>query len=143
MATLEKAIQIALHAHMGQKDLNGQPYILHPLRVMMRLSLLHDQITAVLHDVIEDSDMTLDYLQEQGFNDDILHAVQCITKKNDEPYDSYLTRVRQNPIALRVKIADLEDNMDIRRMSSVKPRDIERLNKYLRAQNLLMQSLDE
>ena len=143
MATLEKAIEIAINAHMGQNDLNGQPYILHPLRVMMRFSLLHDQITAVLHDVIEDSDMTIDYLKEQGFDDEIVYAVQCITKKNNEPYDSYLARVRQSPIALRVKIADLEDNMDIRRMNSIKARDIERLNKYLRAQHLLMQSLDK
>ncbi len=127
---LEEAIEIAVEAHKGRKDRYGQPYILHPLRVMIRMNTEQEKITAVLHDVIEDTDITMEDLRKKGFTENILTAVDCMTKREGEPYDDYIKRTKSNPISLKVKIADLEDNMDIRRIKNITEKDIERLNKY-------------
>lgn len=134
---LETAIRIAVEAHAGQKDKNGQPYILHPLRVMARVLTDEEKIVAVLHDVLEDTPWTADQLQDRGFPSHILQALECVTKRTGEAYDDFITRSASNPIAIRVKIADLEDNMDLRRLPRITPKDQERLSKYLAAHHRL------
>lgn len=130
---LETAIQIAVEAHAGQTQRNGQPYILHPLRVMNRVHTEEEKIVAILHDVVEDTEWTLAQLEERGFAPHLLHAIDCLTKREGEAYEDFVTRSASDPIAIQVKLADLEDNMDIRRLREVTPEDLGRLQKYLKA----------
>jgi len=127
---LEAAIQCAIKAHAGQIDKAGAPYILHPLRIMIKMENEVEMITAVLHDVVEDTPLTLADLRAEGFSEEIIAAVDHLTRREGEDYDVFIERVRHNPIAVRVKLADLEDNMDIRRFENVTARDIERIQKY-------------
>lgn len=135
---IEKAIEIAMNAHKGQIDKNGQPYILHVMRVGLRGRTEDEKILGILHDVVEDSDWTFDRLAKEGFTPKILSALECLTKKSeDEPYDNFISRVKQNQLAITVKLNDLEDNMDIRRIEMIQEKDIKRFNKYLKAYNEL------
>jgi (p)ppGpp synthase/HD superfamily hydrolase len=131
--TLEDAIRLAVEAHLGQRDKNGQPYILHPLRVMFRLANEEERIVGVLHDVIEDTKYTPDDLRKLGYSEQILQALEGVTRREDESYEDFVLRSKANPISRRVKLADLEDNMDIRRMIGVTPKDMERLARYRKA----------
>ena len=133
MATIEDAIAIAAQAHKGQQDKAGDPYVLHPLRMMLRMNSEAAMMAAVLHDVVEDTDWTLERLREAGFSDEVLEAVDCLTHREGESYQEFVERVRTNPLARQVKVADLEDNMNLRRMGQVGPKDLERLEKYHRA----------
>lgn len=133
MATLEKAIEIAVNAHRGQTDKAGRPYILHPLHLMQQFEELDTMMVAVLHDSVEDSDLTLDDLTVAGFSSDVVGAIDALTHRAGESYDQYLQRVQSHPLATRVKLADLQHNMDIRRMSEMHERDLERLAKYHKA----------
>ena len=137
IATVEDAVSIAARAHRGQKDKAGAPYLLHPLRMMMRMDTEAAMMAAVLHDVVEDTEWTLERLREEGFSDEVLEAVDCLTHREGESYEEFVERVRTNPIARQVKIADLEDNMNVRRMNQLGPRDLERLEKYHRAWRVL------
>jgi (p)ppGpp synthase/HD superfamily hydrolase len=134
---IEKAISIAVEAHRGQKDKNGKPYILHPISVMGKVETDTEKIVAVLHDVVEDTDWTFDDLKNEGFPAEILVALDCVTKREGELYEEFVKRSGSNPIARRVKMADLEDNMDVRRMLVATEKDFERLKKYRRAWTLL------
>jgi len=137
MTALEKALALALKAHAGQKDKADQPYILHPLRVMVQMEDSRAKIVALLHDVLEDSEMTLNELSQAGFEDEILQAVDCLTKRDGEDYFAYLERVAQNKLARQVKMADLKDNLDVTRLKEITPADRQRLNKYLKALSFL------
>ncbi len=130
MPTLEDAIALAVQAHKGQRDKAGQTYILHPLRVMMRLDTEAERMAAVLHDVVEDTPYTLERLRELGYPPEVLQALECLTKREGESYEAFIERVRPFPLARRVKLADLEDNMDVRRLTSVGPKEAERLARY-------------
>lgn len=130
MADLDRAILVAVQAHHGQKDRYGQPYILHPIRVMMRVKTKKEKIVAVLHDVIEDSSLTLENLKAKGFSDEIVQAVDCLTKREGEPYEAHVDKARQNDLALPVKIADLEDNMDPKRIDVFSDEDKKRMARY-------------
>lgn len=132
MSTLDDAITIAVKIHRGQKDRYGAPYILHPIRVMMRVENEIEKIVAILHDVVEDSDMTLDDLKDEGFSVEIINAIDCVTKRENEPYLAYIERTKQNKIAIKVKIADLEDNLDIKRADKVNEKDSSRFDLYLK-----------
>lgn len=135
---LSKAIELAIEAHAGQLDThNGRPYIEHPFRVMIAGSTLQEKITGILHDVIEDTDWTLEQLSKEGFPDTIIDAVDAMSRRDNESYDEYLLRLQKNPIAVRVKINDLTDNMDIRRWNEIQYHDLARLQKYLEAYKLL------
>jgi (p)ppGpp synthase/HD superfamily hydrolase len=133
MATLEKAILIAVEAHQGQTDKAGEPYILHPLRVMLRMSSETERIAGVLHDIVEDSGWTTADLRKEGFSEGVLEAVECLTRREKEDYEVFIGRVQLNPAARKVKIADLEDNMDIMRIREPTGKDWERMKKYHRA----------
>jgi len=130
---LEKAIRLAVQAHHGQRDKVGQPYILHPLRMMLRMETDWERIAAILHDVVEDTPITLADLRRAGFSQAVLVAVDCLTKREGESYAQFIQRAKANPIARRVKIADLEDNLDLSRLPHVSSRDRKRLEKYRRA----------
>ncbi|MBU1238296.1 HD domain-containing protein [Myxococcota bacterium] len=130
MSTLEKAIGLAATVHAGQTDKAGVPYILHPLRVMLNQTTNETRITAVLHDVVEDSDMTIGDLRHMGFSQNILDAIEAVTKRSGEPYEDFIKRSAKNPIAKLVKKADLLDNIDISRIASPTQADTERIAKY-------------
>lgn len=132
-ATVEDAVSIAARAHKGQRDKAGALYLLHPLRLMMSMTSEAAMMAAVLHDVVEDTDWTLELLRAEGFSAEVLDAVECLTHREGESYQEFVERVRTNPIARAVKIADLEDNMNIRRISQLGAKDLERLEKYHRA----------
>jgi len=133
MPTLEDAIALAVAAHKGQKDKVGLPYILHPLRVMFRCGDDVERVVAVLHDVVEDTTTTLDELRKQGYAKEIVDAVDAITQRGGESKEDYMQRLVRNSIARRVKLADLEDNMDLRRLPEITERDRARLNRYIKA----------
>src|ERR1051325_8566819 len=132
MATIEDAISIAAQAHKGQRDKAGAPYLLHPLRMMLRMNSEPAMMAAVLHDVVEDTDWTLGRLRDAGFSEEVIEAVDCLTHREGESYEEFVERVRTNPIARQVKIADLEDNMNVRRMNQLGPKELERMEKYHR-----------
>jgi (p)ppGpp synthase/HD superfamily hydrolase len=111
MSTLDRAIEIAVAAHFGQVDKAGKPYILHPLRVMMAQESDEARAAAVLHDVVEDSDIGFCDLTQEGVDAAIVQAVFDLTRNADEPYAAYVERAGANPIARAVKIADLRDNL--------------------------------
>ena len=134
MSTLQRAIEIATEAHQGQLDKAGRDYIGHPLRVMEMGKTENEKIVGVLHDVIEDSDWTFEKLTEEGFSDEVIAALKCVTKTSEnENYDDFIDRVKKNPLAVAVKINDLTDNMDIRRLPYLSDKDVKRLKKYLKA----------
>jgi len=142
MPNLEDAILLAAQAHLGQKDKNGQPYILHPLRVMLRLESARERIVGVLHDVIEDTPTTLDDLRARGYPEDLVSAIDHMTRREDETYEQFTERAASNPIARRVKLADLEDNLDVRRLATVTPQDAERFQRYLTARKHIHALID-
>ncbi|MGN8276736.1 HD domain-containing protein [Pseudomonas sp. SMV71] len=137
MSTLEKAISIAAQAHEGQIDKGGSPYILHPLKVMLRLRGDEEQMVAVLHDVIEDTEVTLADLRNAGFSEAVLVAIESLTKREDETYQAFIQRAAHNPLARRVKLADLAENSDLSRIEHPGPKDLERVEKYRKASEYL------
>lgn len=138
MATLERAISIAAAAHAGVTDKANAPYILHPLRLMLAMEDDASRMVAVLHDVVEDSlppnRWGFEELRAEGFSEEVLAALDCVTKRDEETYEAFIARSLPNPIARKVKIADLQDNLDIRRIShELTDKDVERLRKYQKA----------
>ena len=131
---LDRAKEIAKVAHEGQVDKAGKPYIEHPMRVMKMGKSREEKIAGVLHDVVEDSEWTFEMLEKEGIPKDVMDALRCVTKlSEDEDYDHFIARVKTNPLAVRVKLNDLKDNMDITRLEKVTEKDLTRLNKYIRA----------
>ena len=133
MADLQRAIEIAVLAHRGQMQRNGLPYVLHPFTLMLQMDSVTTQIIAVLHDVVEDSDWTLEDLAAEGFSPDIIAALDCLTHRPDERYEDYIERLILNPLAREVKRADLVDNMNIERIPELSDRDLKRLHRYHKA----------
>lgn len=129
---LQRAISLATEAHAGQVDKGGAPYIEHPLRVMRSLSDLEAQIVGVLHDTVEDTDLTPARLRQEGFQEPVVQAVDALTKRLGEDYEAYLVRLMSNRLAVQVKIADMQDNMDLSRIPRPTEKDRARLQKYER-----------
>ena len=119
MATLEQAIELAVKYHKGQVDKAGNPYILHPLRLMQKMEFESDQIVAVLHDIIEDTPVTLEMLKEMRFKSYVIETIDCLTKQKDEEYDRYIDRICKEYTACIIKLLDLEDNMDLSRLPEI------------------------
>lgn len=134
---LKRAIYIALKAHENQLDRSNQPYIGHPFRVMEAGNTLEEKIVGVLHDLIEDTKITLTNLSNEGFSENIIDAVHALSKLENEDYDHYIQRVKKNDLAVRVKLNDLSDNMDLRRLEELTDEDVTRMRKYLNAYNQL------
>ena len=143
---LVRAWGIAINAHKGQVDKAGKNYFeAHILDVFNKVDSIYDEdenvcvteIVALLHDVVEDTDWTIEKLREQGFTDDILDALACVTKKDGENYEQFVERAKANRFAKAVKIADLKSNMDVTRLNEITDVDVERLRKYHRAYKFL------
>ena len=130
---LNRALRIAIQAHEGQKDKSGCEYVLHPMRVAERCNDPKEKIIALLHDTIEDTEVTAEYLRTQGFPEDIVEGVLSVTKREGESYEDFVRRAAKNPLGKGVKRADLVDNMDIRRLKEITDDDVARLRRYLRA----------
>jgi (p)ppGpp synthase/HD superfamily hydrolase len=135
---LEKAIDTSLYAHRGQFDKAGKPYVSHPIYLACKMRTEEEKIVALLHDVVEDTDVTLEDLEQEGFAKDIITAIKAITKEDGEDYFDYIKRVKKNLLATKVKIEDLKHNMDITRIKEPKEKDFERLEKYKKAMEILM-----
>lgn len=141
MSTLEKALQVAAQAHAGRIGEDGDPEILHVLRVMLRLHADNERQTAILHDVIEDGGLTAAELRQAGFAEDVILAVETLTGRDDESYDAYILRVIQHPLATRVKRADVEEHAAVVSRMPVTDQQIMRMGNYQRARAVLAQAL--
>lgn len=130
---LERAIEIAVQVHKGQKDKGGSPYMLHPLRVMLGCHNPTEMICAVLHDVVEDTYISLDDLLNEGFSEDIIVALDHLTRRKGEDYDTYINRILGNELACMVKMEDLKDNINISRIPYPTQKDFDRQEKYEKA----------
>lgn len=137
MNSLEKAISIALQAHKGQIQRNGEPYILHPLYVMQQVDGEVMRTAAILHDVIEDSAYSLEDLEKEGFSEEVLRLVDALTRRRDESYEDYIMRVSKTPEAIPIKMADLKHNMDALRLVEFSNRDGDRMKRYHNAYRTL------
>ena len=136
---LNKAVLIAAQGHLNQMDKGGNPYILHPLYVMHKVRHFGEDfmITAVLHDIVEDTDWTIEGLKSEGFNSDVLTALDLLTHKDGQSYWDYIDAISRNQIATRVKMADLTHNSKISRLKGVREKDIKRMEKYHKAYLML------
>jgi (p)ppGpp synthase/HD superfamily hydrolase len=131
---LNKALSIAVKAHEGQVDKAGEPYILHPLRVMLSMETESERIVAILHDVIEDSPfLNLSSLRKDGFSEEIVEALSYLTRGYGDSYKNYINKIKLNKLATIVKIADLIDNSNLSRLKEVTDKDRKRFNKYQKA----------
>ena len=140
MSLVERAVRRALEAHAGQKEENGRPYLLHPLRLMLRMDSEVEMAAAVLHDVVEDTATTLDDLRAEGFPEQVLAAVALLTHdKKNVSYGKYMERITSDPLARKIKLADLEDNLNPLRLARLGVHETRRLKRYFEAHRLLSQ----
>jgi (p)ppGpp synthase/HD superfamily hydrolase len=133
-----RAASIAAAAHLGQFDKSGAPYVLHPMRLMLRASTPEEQMIAVLHDVVEDTAWTFEQLADEGFPPPVIAALDRLTKREGESYEAFIERIVVDPLASRVKLLDLEDNLDLKRLTRITPADLQRLERYHRARTRLL-----
>lgn len=134
MSTVERAIAIAVEAHAGQTDKAGAPYIFHPLRIMLQMKTDDERIVAVLHDVCEDCvGWDPARLREEGFSEQIIEALDRVTKRDGEGYEAFARRAAGHPVSRAVKLADLHDNSDLSRIPAPTQRDLQRVEKYRNA----------
>ncbi len=137
------ALEVARKAHAGQKDKSGADYILHPIAVAAKVDTPEEKMAAYLHDVVEDTDVTLEDLKALGFPAEVVEAVDCLTKRDGLPLADYLYRVKTNPLARRVKLADLSHNSDISRIPDPKEKDFRRVERYHRETAYLLSDTEE
>lgn len=134
----KKAMGICFEAHKKQTDKSGIPYVFHPFHLAEQMTDEETTIVALLHDVVEDSDITFEYLENEGFDKAVIDAVKLLTHKDKSvKYEDYVKKIKTNPIAKAVKLADLAHNSDITRLDVVTEKDLERRNKYLEAIEIL------
>ena len=132
------ALELAVEKHKNQTDKAGNPYILHPLHVMENVNSKEGKIVAILHDIIEDTDITEDYLLKIGLSKRIVDAVVALTRSEDMDYQEYIKNLSSNSLAKEVKLADLEHNMDLKRLPTLEEKDLERNRKYQIAYHYLI-----
>lgn len=130
MTLIERSLQIALRAYAGKTDKAGREYILHPLRVMAKMETDIERSAALLHDVIEDSEITAEQLLAEGIPAEVVDAVVCLTRREAEDYQAFVARTKQNRLAAKVKMADIEDNIDVLRLTSLDEDAWARIQKY-------------
>lgn len=141
MKLIETSLTIALRAYAGKFDKAGREYILHPLRVMAKMKTDQEMSAALLHDVLEDSEITAEQLRVEGIPAEIVEAVQYLSKHENEEYQDFIARTKKNRLAAKVKLTDIEDNMDVLRLNSLDENDLARIKKYHSAWRFLMESL--
>ena len=132
--TVEDAIALAARLHQGARypSPDAEPYIFHAVRVMLQLTEAVDQIVAVLHDAVEDTELRLDDLREAGYPAEVIDGLDAVTHRDHESYEDYIERVRRNPVARRVKVADLKDNLANNQRSPCAPGNSDRIRRYRR-----------
>lgn len=140
---IDEAIALASRSHAAQKDRAGQPYILHPLRLMLKFKTESEQIVAVLHDVVEDAGITLDELRKLGFSEQVVDAIDCLSKREGEQYGDFIDRIAVNALARKVKAEDIKDNLDLTRLALVGEADLKRVGKYHAALTYLLSLEDK
>ena len=133
----KKALKLCFNAHKDQLDKSGLPYVFHPFHLADQMNDENTTIVALLHDIVEDTDYTLKDLREMGFNEEVLGAIELMTHGDDVPYMDYVAKIKENPIAKKVKLADLRHNSDITRLDTITQKDLERAEKYKKAILLL------
>ncbi len=138
MRILERALALAAQAHEGQTDKAGEPYILHPIRVMLNVRTDEERTVALLHDVVEDTRITFQDLRREGFSEAVIEAVRALTKYEGESREAAAQRAVANPIARNVKLADVSDNMDLSRIPHPTEADFSRLKEYERVKEILL-----
>jgi (p)ppGpp synthase/HD superfamily hydrolase len=137
---LETAIALAIDAHRDQRERRGTPYIMHSLRIMMAVNTLPAKAAAILHDVVEDTPITLADLRAAGIPENVIAAVDALTKRRGEPYDLYLKRIEANRMARMVKVHDLRDNLRKERLDRITDKDLARMARYRMALKRLTRS---
>ncbi|MDQ3004869.1 MAG: GTP pyrophosphokinase [Chloroflexota bacterium] len=130
MQLIEKSLHIALRAYAGKTDKAGREYIHHPLRLMAKMKTDLEMSAALLHDVIEDSDITAEQLLAEGIPAEVVEAVVCLSRNENEDYQDFVGRTKKNELAAKIKIADIEDNIDVLRLASLDEYDLTRIKKY-------------
>ena len=135
---LGKAIAIAVESHTGQIDKKGDPYILHPLRMMFKADTMEEKIIAILHDVIEKTEKDFEFLRNAGISDKVILAVDALSRRSGESYDKYIDRVAQNKLAKTIKILDLKDNIYSLNIDKQKQNNSVQYVKYQTALNRLI-----
>lgn len=138
---LERAIGISREAHRGQVDKGGAPYVDHPMRLMNRATSTAAKIVAALHDIVEDSCLTLADLSAEGFPSSIVEAIDHLTRRPNETYEAFIERISLHPLAVEIKLLDLEDNMNVGRLRSVTTDDMKRLKRYSAAHARLKEAV--
>ena len=133
----KKAMKIAYNAHQDQTDKNGIPYIYHPIHLAEQMDDENTICVALLHDVVEDTDITLEELKSEGFHDEVIAALKLLTHDDKVPYMEYVRAVKTNAIATKVKLADLRHNSDLTRLDIVDEKAMKRAEKYKEAIKLL------
>ena len=139
MTHLQRALEIAVEAHKNQKQKDGSPYALHPIKLSLTLKTEEQKIVALLHDVVEDTYWTFEDLIKEGFSVNVIEALRLLTHTDGSPYEDYVERLAANPLARAVKKADLTDNMDLKRIPEPTGKDFARIQKYHRAWWILEQ----
>jgi len=134
---LDKAIELARKYHEGQFDKGGYPYIDHPLRVMKGVESLEEKVLAVLHDVLEDCDVSRDKLIKEGIPEYLVEKLESLCKRKNEKYFDYIDRVKVDKLTINVKLSDLQDNMNLSRLKIITEEDKKRLEKYIKAKEIL------
>lgn len=135
----KKALQISFDAHKDQTDKSGLPYVYHPYEVASGLQTETEVCVALLHDVVEDTDITFEQLKEEGFGDDIIFAIKLMTHQKGVPYFDYVRAIKENPIAKSVKLSDLKHNSIVERLDQISDRDRDRIKKYQKAIDILLE----
>ena len=138
----KKALLIAYNAHMGQYDRSGLPYIFHPYHLAEMMEDEYSVCAALLHDTVEDTDMTIEDIRNEGFPEEVVHALELLTHKDGVDYFDYVRAIRSDPLAVRVKLADLSHNSDLSRLDNVSERDRERIKKYEQARRILLEDIE-
>ncbi len=133
----KRALKLCFEAHKNQTDKSGVPYVFHPFHLAEQMSSEITVITALLHDVVEDTDYTIDDLREMDFGEEVIEALALLTHDDSEPYMDYVARIKENPVARAVKLADLEHNRDMSRLSVVDDYALKRAEKYKAAIEIL------
>ncbi len=133
----KRALKLCFGAHKNQTDKSGMPYVFHPFHLAEQMSSEITVITALLHDVVEDTDYTIDDLREMDFGEEVIEALALLTHDDSEPYMDYVARIKENPVARAVKLADLEHNSDMSRLSVVDDYALKRAEKYKAAIEIL------
>ncbi len=146
LASIEDALSLAIEKFRGVTDKDGQPYILHLLRVMLAAQDSDGQIVALLHDIVEDTSVTLSELRDRGFSETVIQAIECLTHRPEDSYATYIVRMKQNPLASICKLADLHDNYRLDRVAyrdGYIQQDAHRIQRYVLSYQFLRGKLDE